>query len=752
MSNYDFSSLNDKEFEVLAADLLSTVLNVRVERFKPGIDQGVDGRFFVSDEQSVIQCKHWMKSGLKQLKNHLKRVEFDKVDKLKPARYILVTSLELSRTDKNEIQNIFFPYIKCPNDVWGKEDLNDHISKHPILERRHHNLWMTSSSVLSTLLNNAVYGRSNFILNEIVDKSNLYIETSSFRESKRKLIDNNSLIIKGAPGIGKSTLAEQLSKYFAAIGYEFVYIENSIKEAEDIFNPNEPQVFYYDDFLGRNFLMQIDDNKDSHIVNFIKRVERANNKKFILTTRTNILNRGKQLSELFEREGLDQKEYEISIQNISSMDKGKILYNHIWHGELNEQKIEQIYKDDRYLQVINHKNFNPRLISFTTEFSRVEHIPDGSYWEYISNTLKNPKDVWSYAFRNQLSDIGRYLVMTVALNGKKVTENELIQIFNQIVGSDLYPNCDVSFTETIRHLIGSFLNRNAHSESYVSYDLFNPSIADFIYSEYTSNYKLIYKILRNLKNKESIGNISSMVYQSLIKKEDYNQIMLLLIQDICQSKDALDLYESEVFYNFILINDFDSLPKMFIDRQLVKFTSEFSFNREFSSKRHVEVMRLMAKYGYFSGYANEVMSTLQSLFQSGHLFTECYLEVYKMLSSIEDITEEHISNFQENVLTQVSNYITEMVIDNGVCGDCYNHSEFDFSDVYSYLESFLPRIGIFLTSDEINDLAFCCDENEVIDHNRSSEGDYEIVYGRDGIEDSDFLTHIKDINDYFERA
>lgn len=47
MSSYDFSSLNDKEFESLCSDLLTCHLGERVERFKPGRDGGVDGRFFL---------------------------------------------------------------------------------------------------------------------------------------------------------------------------------------------------------------------------------------------------------------------------------------------------------------------------------------------------------------------------------------------------------------------------------------------------------------------------------------------------------------------------------------------------------------------------------------------------------------------------------------------------------------------------------------------------------------------------------
>jgi hypothetical protein len=63
MSDYDFSTLNDKEFEILATDLLSKRDNLKYERFKPGRDAGVDGRFFHQNgTETILQAKHWPSS------------------------------------------------------------------------------------------------------------------------------------------------------------------------------------------------------------------------------------------------------------------------------------------------------------------------------------------------------------------------------------------------------------------------------------------------------------------------------------------------------------------------------------------------------------------------------------------------------------------------------------------------------------------------------------------------------------------
>ena len=121
--NYDFSQLNDKEFEVLVCDLLSEVYGNRIERFKPGKDSGVDGRYFsLKNEEIIFQVKHYLKTGYKGLINKLKSEELNKLTKLKPTKYIFATSLPLSRNNKKEIRSILNKYIGRDDDIYGQED------------------------------------------------------------------------------------------------------------------------------------------------------------------------------------------------------------------------------------------------------------------------------------------------------------------------------------------------------------------------------------------------------------------------------------------------------------------------------------------------------------------------------------------------------------------------------------------------------------------------------------------------------
>lgn len=373
MSDYDFKQLNDKEFEILCSDLLGEVEGRRFERFKAGKDAGVDGRFFADKGKEVIlQCKHWCNTPLKQLVHTLSTVEKPKIDKLKPNRYLLIVSNPLSRADKKTIHRALVPYVVSESDIYGKEDLNDLLKSKPHIERRHYKLWLHSSSVLEHIFNNAIIGRSMFSLEEIIRTSARYVVTANHQAALKILDKLGVVIITGAPGIGKTTLADHLCLHYTAQGFAYLKIAEDIREAESAFDPESRQVFYFDDFLGRNYLEALKGHEGSHISQFIRRIVTNKNKRFVLTSRSTILNQGKQLIDSFDHNNIQQNEYELRIQSLTDMDKAQILYNHIWHSELNNDFIEQLYLQRRYRNIIKHKNFNPRLINYITDASRLD--------------------------------------------------------------------------------------------------------------------------------------------------------------------------------------------------------------------------------------------------------------------------------------------------------------------------------------------------------------------------------------------
>jgi GTPase SAR1 family protein len=166
-------------------------------------------------------------------------------------------------------------------------------------------------------------GRSQFEIREILNFLPRYVPTAAHNSAIEKLEERKSIIIIGEPGIGKTVLAEQLALHYLTQGFQIGVLSKNISEAEAIFDEEKKQFFYFDDFLGRNFLEAFGHHEDSEIVAFFRRVARTPNKRFVLTSRTTILNQGKQLSELFRIKNLDQAEFELRIGALSTIEKAK---------------------------------------------------------------------------------------------------------------------------------------------------------------------------------------------------------------------------------------------------------------------------------------------------------------------------------------------------------------------------------------------------------------------------------------------
>ncbi len=594
MIDYDFSTLNDKEFENLSIDLISKDKDKRFERFKSGKDGGIDGRFYHNDgSQEIVQCKHYLKTGFTGLINSLNKKndkginEIEKVKSLNPSKYIFVTSLPLSAENKKTIKKLFDPYIKNDSDIYGQEDLNQTLGNHPDIEKRHYKLWLSSTVVLGRIVNNAIESRSEFLLEDIKEKSKYYVVTENHQKAIDRLEESHIIIIAGEPGIGKTTLAEHLALWYIEKDFKFYNIENSINEAESIFKRDEKQIFYFDDFLGANYLNAIEDKKDSHIVKFMDRIKKDKTKRFILTSRTNIFNQGLAHSDTFKSKNIENEEFIIKIESLKDIDKALILYNHIWHSNLDEEFIDEIYINKRYKNIIKHKNFNPRLIAFITDIQKIkkEEIAIKSYWKYIVEKLDNPQDVWKNTFDKQSDDFIRAIVILTVFNGNKIEENSLRDSYSRYIQlADLTSGSHISkeFDSIIEEVVKYFLNRNQTYSKKIEYSLFNPSIADFILNRYKNDTKKLIDIFSSLKTIESLKEFR-------FKKNDktiYETVILYLYKKIDIKMENID-YSLMLLYLVEFINirrdDISTEKRNMLIQSIISESKDFTLIDEFIS-------------------------------------------------------------------------------------------------------------------------------------------------------------------------
>jgi hypothetical protein len=153
--NYDFSTLSPADFEDLTRDLLGRELGIRFEAFPDGPDDGMDGRHAAGEGETILQAKHFYRSGLSKLKSKMKK-ERASIDALQPKRYILATSTPLTPANKAALAEIIGPDLLGPGDIVGPQDLSALLRKYPDIETAHQKLWAQSTAVLKAVVAGAI--------------------------------------------------------------------------------------------------------------------------------------------------------------------------------------------------------------------------------------------------------------------------------------------------------------------------------------------------------------------------------------------------------------------------------------------------------------------------------------------------------------------------------------------------------------------------------------------------------------------
>ena len=140
------------------------------------------------------------------------REEKKKADRIKPDRYILVLSRDVSPEQKKKIRELFHPYI-IANGYLGSNDAG-----YAQAEEKYYKLWIQNTDVLKRTIRDAVNGEllaeSRLEWEKAKQNAEVFVETAVYEEARRLLAGNRAIIISGEPGIGKTTLANQLAIFW----------------------------------------------------------------------------------------------------------------------------------------------------------------------------------------------------------------------------------------------------------------------------------------------------------------------------------------------------------------------------------------------------------------------------------------------------------------------------------------------------------------------------------------------------------
>lgn len=480
MPNYDFKQLSPHDFEQLARDLIQARDNINLESFKIGRDKGIDFRYASATGNLIVQCKHYVGTGLRGLITDLKK-EAVKVQKVKPDRYILITSVGLTPSNKKEIQAIFGDVLTS-GDIVGQDDLNNLLGNHSTIEQQHYKLWLASRAVLDRVIHNASVIQSEFDVERVHRDICRYVRSDAYPRSLNMLNNDHVAIISGAPGIGKTSLAKMLLYTHLEEGYEPVSILTDFQSGRERYQPGKKQIFYFDDFIGATFLGErattFTRNEDRAILDFVEMVRTSPTARLVMTTREHILRQAIATSEQLKHSNLIDSRCVLEIGDYRFTHRAEILYNHIYFSDLSDEYREVLLADRFYKVIIKHQKFNPRLIEWLSSFQRVKSVPPEHYQDFVRNLLADPAEIWRHAYEQQISDGARSILLALYTYSGRCAPALLEQAFHalhalraQRYGFKTQPS---DWRRALSELSGSFIHPGEQIQ------IIDPSVLDML--------------------------------------------------------------------------------------------------------------------------------------------------------------------------------------------------------------------------------------------------------------------------------
>ncbi len=482
MPDYDFHQLSAHDLEILTRDLFQAEWKVAIENFKVGKDGGVDLRYAQGPSNVIIQVKHYHKTGFDGLCRDLAK-EVAKVEKLAPARYILVTSVPLSPGNKTTIANIFAPGRLLTQDIVGQEGLNNLLGRHPDVEGKHFKLWLASRAVLDRVLHNAAVTKSEFKARRVYEQARRYVESSAYGDAMRILSKSGVAIIAGPPGVGKTTLADLILYSHLEQGYQAIIVDRDVEEASEMFQPGARQIFYFDDFMGATYLGEnglTTRNNDRVLLDFISMVRASSSSRLVLTTREHIYSQAMSRSERLRNSEIDDYRVVLRMPAYSPLQRARILYNHLYFSELPAEYRSELLRDNFYLQIVRHEKFNPRLIEWLSTFRRVKEHGPARYQTFVSRLLADPSEIWRHAYDHQISEASRSLLLTLLSTEGKISSSNLQIAFDALHAHRArryhFQTGPGDLNGAIRDLNGSFIKPSGVD----GYEVLDPSVLDLM--------------------------------------------------------------------------------------------------------------------------------------------------------------------------------------------------------------------------------------------------------------------------------
>ena len=189
----------------------------------------------------------------------------------------------------------------------------------------------------------------------------VFVETAVYEEARRLLAGNRAIIISGEPGIGKTTLANQLAIFWLSRkGFDTYLWAESVGDLYKAQDMPGKKVVVYDDFWGSNFLNAYGSGKEERrLARLIETVRTRTDFILIMTTREYVLEQGMRQNEELRRL-LERHKLECRLKAYSDTEMVRIYLGHLRKASLTWEQMKELYRI--HDQAVLSSYYNPRII------------------------------------------------------------------------------------------------------------------------------------------------------------------------------------------------------------------------------------------------------------------------------------------------------------------------------------------------------------------------------------------------------
>ena len=617
------------------------------------------------------------------LKTNLRK-EYKKLQSLEFSRYLLFVEQPLTARKKEEICGIFGNKIQSNEDIWGREDIEEYLVRNPDIEKRHPKLWLKSSAILERIVHADLENYTGITEANIKSKIQKFVSNPSVVEAFEKIDTEGILILCGAPGVGKTTLAQFIAFHYLQNGYRIVSMR-SLNDGFRSIHQSGPTIYFFDDFLGQIELQrELLNQQAGPFLDFLHAIKSSKTSKFVLTTRAHIFREATKFSDRMKEQVIQLAEYLLDVGSYTRKIKAEIFLNHLYFSALPAEAKSALLENDKLKRIVDHKNYSPRMMEWVTSAAVRSELSDMNYYpNYVLEKLDDPERLWESAYEALSLEQKNLLTCIFFSNDYSLKLDELETIFGEFnpqicrhFNEAISPH---AFRDSVKILDGGFISISGTSVRFV-----NPSLSDFL-DKYLADFgylQLICDKVTSCKWYIQVWGLSKKYFA-----KDNGRLSLLaiayvsILPNIESSPSTIRREGKNSNYHFFEDHDASISDRLGILLELFNATQNDRFLQTFSNLIFPRRLNLKSKEDgqelpriiseLRDGYRfdeHTLASHNISVFQIESLIEMCLLdylnseEALSVVSAIDEFMADDISKSLQDVMKQaVANEVSSII-------------------------------------------------------------------------------------------